>query len=217
MLDKSQKYSVAIVDDHALFAVSLEKLINSFPSFNVLYHVRNGAELQHKITMGNEVPDLVLLDVNMPVMDGFETAQWLTTTRPDIKFVALTMDDEESTIIKMLRLGAKGYLLKDIQPEILKTGLKEVIKKGHYYSPKVSRMLIRSLDPETDQTKNLKPNELTFIQLACSEMTYKEIADVMNLSPKTIDGYRQELFNRFEVKNRVGLVIFALKLGLIKL
>lgn len=217
MSDKTTKHKVAIVDDHVLFAGSLERLVNSFPNFATLYHVRNGMELQQKLANGNEVPDIILLDINMPVMNGLETAEWLTGTHPKIKFIALTMDDEESTIIKMLRLGAKGYLLKDIHPDILKTALCEVMERGYYHSQKVSEMLVRSLNPDKDKSLFLKDNELIFIQLASSEMTYKEIAEVMNLSPKTIDGYRQELFNRFEVKNRVGLVIFALKNNLIKL
>lgn len=217
MSDKDSKYKVAIVDDHALFAGSLERLINSFPTFRAIYHVRNGVELQRKLTSENGIPDIILLDINMPVMNGFETAEWLSKTHPDLKFIALTMDDEECTIIKMLRLGAKGYLLKDIHPDVLKIALEEVIYKGYYHSQKVSELLVKSLDPDKDKFLALKPNELTFIQLASSEMTYKEIAEVMNLSPKTIDGYRQELFNRFEIKNRVGLVIFALKNNLIHL
>lgn len=217
MSDDVSKYKVAIVDDHALFAGSLERLINSFPSFESIYHVRNGVELQQKMMNGRELPDLILLDINMPVMNGFETAEWLSKTHSKIKFLALSMEDEETTIIKMLRLGANGYLLKDIHPENLKLALNEVIEHGYYHSKEVSEMLIRSLNPDKDKSLYLKPNELTFIQLACSEMTYKEIADVMNLSPKTIDGYRQELFNRFEVKNRVGLIIFALKNNIIKL
>lgn len=217
MYGKESKYKVAIVDDHALFAGSLERLINSFPNFTAIYHVRNGMELQKKLTIEKMIPDVVLLDVNMPVMNGFETAEWLSSSFPLVKFIALTMDDDESTIIKMLRLGAKGYLLKDINPDNLKMALNEVIGKGYYHSENVSKMLIRSLNPNKDTSLFLKDNELTFIQLACSEMTYKEIAEIMNLSPKTIDGYRHELFNRFEVKNRVGLVIFALKNNLIKL
>ena len=217
MCDKNSKYKVAIVDDHALFAGSLERLINSFSNFKAIYHVRNGVELQQRLISEKEFPDIVLLDMNMPVMNGFETATWLATTHPDLKFIALTMDDEESTMIKMLRIGAKGFLLKDIHPEVLRTALEEVIHKGYYHTQKVSEMLVRSLNPDKNTSLTLKPNELTFIKLASSEMTYKEIADVMNLSPKTIDGYRQELFNRFEIKNRVGLVIFALKNNLIKL
>lgn len=204
--------SIVIVDDHLLLAGSLEKLIQSFPGFNVLYHARNGLELQQKIKSGAGIPDLVLLDINMPVMDGFETAEWLTEAHPEIKVLALSMEDDEQVILKMLRRGAKGYLLKDIHPEKLKAALNEVIIKGYYHSEKVAATLLHSLQPDhkKDEIK-LKENEITFLKLACSEMTYKEIAEIMNLSPKTIDGYRQELFNKLHIKNRVGLVIYALK------
>src|SRR5699024_6517372 len=118
---------------------------------------------------------------------------------------------------KMLRLGAKGYLLKEMHPDDLYTALNEVISSGYYHSARVSDILVRSLNSDELKPLKLKENELTFIKLACSEMTYKEIADKMFLSPKTIDGYRQELFNRFDIKNRVGLVIFALKNNIIKI
>lgn len=108
MTNEVSKYKVAIVDDHELFASSLEKLINSFENFKTIYHLRNGMELQKKLNEDQDVPDVVLLDVNMPVMDGFETAEWLTGEYPNIKFLALTMDDDEFTVLKMLRLGAKG-------------------------------------------------------------------------------------------------------------
>ena len=121
-------------------------------------------------------------------------------------------------ILKMLRFGAKGYLLKDIEPGVLNTALDEVMEKGYYHSQKVSEALLHSLGrPDGDDLLSFKENEITFIQLASSEMTYKEIAEVMNLSPKTIDGYRQDLFNRLNIKNRVGLVMFALKNNIIKL
>ena len=122
------------------------------------------------------------------------------------------MEDDEQVILKMLRRGAKGYLLKDIHPEKLKAALNEVIIKGYYHSEKVAATLLHSLQPDNKKDEiKLKENEITFLKLACSEMTYKEIAEIMNLSPKTIDGYRQELFNKPHIKNRVGLVIYALK------
>lgn len=217
MAKKLDKYKVAVVDDHELFASSLETLINSFPDFTTMFHLRNGMELSKKLESDKDFPDVILLDINMPVMDGFETAEWLNKTHPQIKFLALTMDDDEFTVLKMLRLGAKGYLLKEMHPEDLYTALKEVINNGYYHTARVSDILVRSLHSDQREALKLKDNELTFIKLACSEMTYKEIADKMFLSPKTIDGYRQELFNRFDIKNRVGLVIFALKNNIIKL
>ncbi|NND62264.1 MAG: response regulator transcription factor [Flavobacteriaceae bacterium] len=206
------KHKIAIVDDHLLFASSLEKLIHSFPDFQVILKARNGLELQREIENTKSKPDIILLDLNMPVMDGKETLEWLTETHPQIRVLVLSMEDDERTILKMIRGGAKGYFLKDIHPNDLKEALIEVMDKGYYYSEKVTSTMVHALQPGSNQEPlALKENERTFLQLACSEMTYKEIADVMNLSPKTIDGYRQELFNKLNIKNRVGLVIYALK------
>jgi DNA-binding NarL/FixJ family response regulator len=217
MTNNPKEHSIAIVDDHLLFAGSLEKLIDTFLGFNVLYHAKNGLDLQRKIKSHKIIPEIILLDINMPVMNGFETAEWLTEHYPDIKILALSMDDDENTILKMLRKGVKGYLLKDIHPDKLEEALSEVIDKGYYHSERVATTLLHSLQPGHHDELVFKENEITFLQLACSEMTYKEIAGVMNLSPKTIDGYRQELFNRLNIKNRVGLVIFALKNNIISI
>ena len=215
---KQRLHTVVIVDDHLLLSGSLEKLINSFEGFKVLFHASNGKELQHKLKANGSAPDIVLLDINMPVMDGFETAAWLTANYPQIKFLALSMEDDEKVILKMLQNGAKGYLLKDIHPDKLEIALCEVIDRGYYHSEKVAATLLHSIQPSNKKEEvKFKKNELTFLQLACSEMTYKEIADIMNLSPKTIDGYRQELFNRLNIKNRVGLVIYALKNNIIEI
>lgn len=206
-------HTVVIVDDHALFASSLERLINSFSNFKVLFHSKNGKELQSALQNLETLPNIILLDINMPVMDGFETAEWLFDTYPQIKILALSMDDDEKVILKMLQKGIKGYLLKDIQPEKLNLALNEVMDRGYYHSRKVSETLLHALKPDDKPPVHwsLKENELIFMKLACSEMTYKEIADIMQLSPKTIDGYRQDLFEKLKVKNRVGLVLFALK------
>jgi DNA-binding NarL/FixJ family response regulator len=211
-MNNKNKTSIVIVDDHLLFAGSLMQLIKSFPGFEVLYHAKNGKELQEKFQNEKVKPQIILLDINMPVMGGFETAEWLKKNHPEIKVLALSMDDNEETILKMLRKGVKGYLLKDIHPNKLEIALGEVIKNGFYHSERVAETLLQSLQPNTnDQKIILKENEITFLQLACSEMTYKEIAEIMNLSPKTIDGYRQDLFNKLNVKNRVVLVLYALK------
>jgi len=164
------------------------------------------------------MPNLLLLDINMPVMNGYETVKWLTQTHPEIKVLALSVEDDERVILKMIREGAKGYFLKDIHPTELEEALHIVIEKGYYYSEKVASSMVNALNPDKNNVViKLKENELTFLQLACSEMTYKEIANMMNLSPKTIDGYRQELFNKLRIKNRVGLVIYALKNNIIEL
>ncbi|MCT8339857.1 response regulator transcription factor [Flavobacteriaceae bacterium TK19130] len=216
-MKQTANYPIAIVDDHFLFASSLSKLVNSYESFTVQFQATNGKDLQQKLETAEQLPKIILLDIKMPVMDGFETAVWLQEHYPDIKILALSMEDDENTILRMLRLGANGYLLKDIHPDKLKVALEEVIQKGFYHTEKVAEHLLHSLhQPAKPDKDDFRENELIFMQLASTEMTYSQIASEMNLSPKTIDGYRHELFNRLEVKNRVGLVMYALKNGLIE-
>jgi len=212
------KHRIAIIDDHTLFSQSLKSLIGTFKDFEVVIQASNGQDFIEQLKQTNLLPEIALMDMNMPVMGGVETTQILMDKFPSIKVLALSMDDDELSILKMIRSGAKGYLLKDIHPDILLEALHSVLKDGFYHTKRVSDTLVHSL--HTNNTKsNTKPilvnRELEFLKLACSEMTYKEIADVMCLSPKTIDGYREQLFRKLEVKNRVGLVIYALRNGIV--
>ena len=116
-----KKYNVVIVDDHSLFAQSLKGLVDSFEEFNVLYHAVNGQDLLDKLNTFSNDPHIILMDVKMPVMNGIETSAWLKTNKPKIKILALSMEDDEINIIKMIRNGARGYLLKDIHPDEFKT------------------------------------------------------------------------------------------------
>ena len=151
-------------------------------------------------------------------MDGIATMKWLKKHHPDARVLALSMDDDEQTILSMLRNGAKGYLLKDIQPSLLKKALDTVLEQGYFHTEQVVNTLMKSLneDAKKNDRIQLKENEIRFIKLACEEKTYKEIADEMFLSPKTIDGYRQHLFEILEVKNRIGLVLYAIKHGIVE-
>ncbi|MEM7108062.1 MAG: response regulator transcription factor [Bacteroidota bacterium] len=207
----NKPYSVVIVDDHVLFAQALENLVNTFEDFQVLYHAKNGKELFERLERNSHLPDVVLLDINMPIMNGVETMQELNKSYSDIVVLALSMDDNENTIIKMLRSGAKGYLLKDIHPVTFKNALTEAVKKGFYYSDQITSTVLGSLQKDNDPKVQLKDREVEFLKLACTEKTYKEIAGDMFLSPKTIDGYRESLFDKLQVKSRVGLVLYAIK------
>ncbi|WP_337965587.1 response regulator transcription factor [uncultured Flavobacterium sp.] len=205
------KNKIIIVDDHLLFSQSLELLINSFKDFEVINRFENGkvfiSYLQENVDL--EV-DLILLDVNMPVLDGLSAMKWIKENRPSLKVIALSVNDDEEVIIKMLTNGAKGYLLKDTSPEIFRSGITSVIEKGFYFTELVSGMLVKKAN--SDSTKiNLKDKEIIFIKHACTEKTYKEIASEMCLSPKTIDGYRECLFDKLEIKTRIGLVLYAIK------
>ncbi|MFH6991246.1 response regulator [Flavobacterium sp. FlaQc-48] len=206
-----EKNRIIIVDDHQLFSQSLELLITSFKDFEVISHFENGkvfiSYLQDNIDIDI---DLILLDVNMPVLDGVSTMKWIKENRPSLKVIALSVNDDEEIIIKMLANGAKGYLLKDTSPEIFKEAIISVIEKGFYFTELVSGMLVKKANDDSKKI-SLKEKEIVFIKHACTEKTYKEIASEMCLSPKTIDGYRECLFDKLEIKTRIGLVLYAIK------
>ena len=210
---------LVLTDDHILLRNGLASLVKSL-GHTVLFEADNGKQFIEKLDEKN-LPEIILLDINMPEMDGFETAQWIKQHHPQIKVLALSMYDNETSIIRMLKCGAKGYILKDSEPAELKAAIEAVISKGYYYSDLVSGKLIHainSLDDEDSGLKNLvrlNDRETDFLKYACTEMTYKEIADKMFVSPRTIDGYRDTLFEKLHVKTRVGLVIYAIKNGIV--
>lgn len=201
--------TIIIVDDHSLFAQSLQRLINSFQDYEVSDIFKNGRELVDHIEANHKRPDIVLLDVRMPVMDGIETMGWLSKNYPQQKVLALTMEHEEETIIKMVDYGCRGYLLKDIEPDEFLVALDDVIETGYYCRQELEENLQLSYVDKISQ--DLTRREMEFLSLACTELTYKEIAEEMNLSPKTIDGYRESLFQKLQVRSRIGMVIFAIK------
>lgn len=203
--------NIIIVDDHLLFSQALNGLVSNFDEFNVLKVLNNGKEVIDYISNNNQQPEIILMDIQMPIVNGIEATNWLKNNAPDIKVLALSMECDEVTILKMLRAGAKGYLLKDIHPNILHHALKEVYSNGFYYTENVTNTLLNSIQNAAPNNVSLKDRELEFLKLTVSERTYKEIAEVMCLSPKTIENYREALFEKLEVKTRIGLVLYAIK------
>lgn len=203
-----------IVDDHLLFSGALKSLIDKFEDFKVLDQLANGQKLINFFKSEEILPEIVLMDVNMPFVNGIEATEWLKENHPEVKVLALTMNDEETIIISMLRAGAIGYLLKDIHPDTLLKALNNIKKKGVYYTDEITETLIKS---KKEKEFELNDRELTFLNLSCTDLTYKKIADEMFLSPKTIDGYRESIFVKFNVTSRIGMVLYALKEKLIEL
>ena len=216
------KTRLALVDDHILLRNGLANLVDSFGEYEILFQADNGKDFIHQLNLGN-LPEIVLLDINMPEMDGYETALWIKENHPEIKIIALSMYDQESAIIRMIKNGARGYVLKDIEPVEMKRALDAVLTKGFYYSEMVTGKLIHSINHSEESSKSkagtekLNDRELEFLKHVCSEKTYKEIAEEMCLSPRTIDGYRDELFSKLNVKARVGLVLYAIKNGIVNI
>lgn len=215
----NQLYKLILADDHILLRDALANLINKFDGFSVTAVAGNGKEVIQFIENGTGA-DMVLMDLNMPEMDGYETAKWLVKNRPDIKIVILTMYDSEIALIRLLQAGVNGFLKKDIHPAELKNALLTVAGGDFYYSNhstvKLASLFRKNAYNQSNLEKSiLNDTEIEFLKLASTEMTYKEIAKTMNLSPRHIDSYRDSLFMKLDVKSRVGLVIYAVKNGII--
>jgi DNA-binding NarL/FixJ family response regulator len=213
---------IAIVDDNNMFRKGLAALINLFPNHQVLFDAAGGAECMARLNEGM-IPQIMLMDIAMPKPDGYEVTAWVKANYPGIRVLALSTMDSENAIIGMIRSGARGYVLKDADPEELKIAFNEVLSLGYYCNEVVSRKIIQSvlLDGEDDAAHapglRLSEREIHFLQLACSEKTYVEIAKEMFVSDRTVDGYRDALFKKLKVSSRVGLVLYALRNGIAQL
>lgn len=213
MAKVNRKTQVVVADDHTLLRQALSGMINTFSGYEVLFQVSNGKELKPLI-QEKGIPDIILLDVNMPEMDGFETTKWLHLHYPQIKVLVLSMISDDRTIIRMLRNGAKGYMLKNADPEELNLALDSIMKKDVYLSDYISGKVVSGLNRYADKEEELivlNEREKEFLQWVCSELSYKDIADKMNLSPRTIEDYRQHLFVKLKVHSRIGLALYAIK------
>ncbi len=218
----TNKKNIVIVDDHTLFRKGMCMLIDLFDSYQILFDAENGKDFIAKLDNDN-LPDIVLLDINMPIMDGYETAHWIKKNYPQIKILALSTMDAETIVIKMINRGANGYILKDAAPEEIELAFNEVLTRGFFYNDLVSRKILNTINAITEQNNivskylNLTDREFTFLRLACTDKSYQEIANEMFVSIRTVDGYRDILFKKLVVTSRIGLVIYAVKNGLVVL
>ena len=208
------KKSIVIVDDHVLIAKALRGIIANFEDFEVWYECENGKELQVKLATENKSPDIILLDISMPLMNGFETALWIKETYPKTLVMALSMQDDDESVIKMIKNGAKGYLLKNAHPANLEIALKELVKVGYYYPEWATSKLFTSLGIESPISEvHLTEREKELLRYSVSEMSYREISEKMCCSPRTVESYRDTLFEKLHLKTRVGLAVYAIKNG----
>jgi len=222
-MPESPAVKIALVDDHPLFRKGLISLIEvSYSNYTILFEADDGLDMQKKIEKYGP-PDIILMDINMPRMDGFSSVKWLYKNFQFVKVLVVSMIEKEETIVRMLKLGVKGYLCKDVEPKEMGEALESVMNKGFYYTDFITGKLVHFLQEDLDASaksaamNQMNEREKEFLQLACSEFTYNEIAAKMFLSPKTIDGYRNALFEKLNVKSRVGLALYAVKHGLVEL
>jgi DNA-binding NarL/FixJ family response regulator len=208
---------IGLVDDHVVLRKSLAVLIKLFKHFKIVLEASNGEELISILSGIPEKnhPDILLLDVTMPVMDGPATAEWLQQHYPDIKIIALTMIRNDFMVLRMLKNGVRAYLLKDCDTDVLHKALEEVHFNDYYYND-IMTLKMTERDPFAWQ-QQLTAQEISFLRWACTEMTHKQIAEEMKVSPRTVDGYRDALLRKLNVTSRVGIALYAIKSGFVQL
>lgn len=209
---------IGLVEDHILVRDALANVINSFEEFKVSLMASNGKEFIEKINLVN-MPEILLLDLNMPEMDGHETTHWVGKNHPQIKILILTMYDAE-TLIHLIRAGVRGFLKKDVPPGELRHALQSIVNNGTYCSHTVTGRLFNLMKNHGSKASAwgsviLNENEITFLKYVATELTYKEVAQKMQVSPRTVDNYRDALFLKLNVKSRVGLAMYAVKSGIV--
>jgi DNA-binding NarL/FixJ family response regulator len=205
---ETDQIHIAIVDDHTLFRNGVAALMSEFAELKVVFEAENGEQMQQMLNK-HPLPEVILMDINMPVMDGYAATKWIKEKYPQIRVLALSMFEDDNAVIKMIKSGASGYVLKESKPRELLEAIKTIHTKGVYINEMVSGKLIRSVADNEDS--HLSKKELEFLKLCCSELTYKEIADQMFVSPRTVDNYRESLFQKLNIKSRTGLVLYAIQ------
>jgi DNA-binding NarL/FixJ family response regulator len=210
---------IALVDDHALMRKGLANLIECFGNCSIVLEANNGNDLFQQLP--NQMhPDIVLMDINMPGMNGFLATEKLKKEYPHIKVLVLTVVDHESAVIRIMRKGARGYILKDSDPQELKKAIQDVYRKGYYLNDIVGNKLINNLKELSEPEEGyalLTEREIEFLQHCCTDLSYREIAEKMCVSFRTVDGYRESCSEKLQVKSRIGFVTYAIKEGLVQL
>lgn len=213
-MKQKEKIKIAIAEDHTVMRKGVVSLINSFGDFDVVIDAVNGKDLIEKLESAKELPDVCILDINMPVMNGYETSSYIREKWENMKILALSMINEEFSVVRMLRSGANGYIVKDCNPIELRSALLGVYKDSFYHSELVTSKLIYDLFRKDNPANNISDKEMEFLSYCCTDLTYKEIAERINVSPRTVDDYRDSVFRKLKIKSRTALAIFSIRMGL---
>ncbi len=217
------EHSIALVDDHHLMRSGLVATVNSLGGFRVTIEAGHGRALIDALGT-HEAPAIAIVDLNMPVMDGYETLAWLRANKPEILTLALTFDATDDALVKAVRSGARGFLLKDALPAVLKTALDSLLQSGYYYTSETQDTIQRHagavVTAEVERMNvvaSITPRELEFLRLVCDEreFTYDIIAERMGIGRRTVDHFRIELFKKLKVKSKTGMVLSAMRWGLL--
>ncbi|MFW6289936.1 MAG: response regulator transcription factor [Mariniphaga sp.] len=215
-----KKADIVITDDHKLFRKGIRALLEDFSFIRNIYEAANGEELISLLKSTNPPPEIVLLDIQMPVMDGIEAHKQIRKLFPHLKVLILTMEDDEQFMLHLIAEGVNGYLLKNSEPEELEAAIAKLLKTDFYFPFEMSPMLIKRVMERSFSKKGLpefSSKELEILNYICREYTAPEIADKLNVSVRTVEGYRSRLLSKTSSKNIAGLVVYALKNKLVVL
>jgi two-component system, NarL family, invasion response regulator UvrY len=214
---------IVLVDDHVVVRNGLKELVEKLGPYQVVGQFGNGCEFVESLAK-EPLPDLAIVDLNMPEMDGLEVMEHLNQINSSLPVIMLTLSDDEKTIVHLFKLGARGYLLKNCSGEMLKNAIQQVLSSGYFHNEFLTLMLNHEFQPakqndENDILSKLSGREREFLKWVCheDEFTYEQIADRMNVQPRTVDGYREILFEKYGIKSKTGLVLFVLKYKLFDL
>ena len=218
------KINIVIADDEQLFRSGIRFLLEREANFNVLFEANNGQELVDYISTTEEFPDVILMDLKMPELNGVEATKIIHKTHPDIKIIALTSYGGKSFITNMIDVGASSYLLKNTTPKTVIHTLNEVYKKGFYYDEQVLKIIHDNIISSSGKRiksdldkKLLSKRELDVLELICEQYTTSEIAEKLFISPRTVEGHRNNLLLKTQSKNVAGLVIYGIQKKLIEI
>ena len=210
---------VAIADDHKIFRKGVILSLRPYHNIKFVLEAENGEELIQGVASAN--PDVILMDLKMPVKDGIEATKYLNKHYPAIRILILTMYEDERFVGHLMDSGANGYLLKSTDPEEIRQGIMDVMRTGFYLNNFVNRVLIKKnyarqkFNPNLNSEVIISDREKEVLSLVCMEYTAQEIAQKMDISSRTVEAIKDRLMERFGVKNSVGLVFFAMKNSLI--
>lgn len=218
-----RKIKLALCDDHTLFRVGMSTILSQIHDFELILEAGNGQELIDRIP--RKTPDVVLLDLQMPVMDGTATADYLREHHPLIKIVVLTMHDEDRMVLHLLEKGVSGYLLKDAEAGEVEKAIRKVMDEGVYLNEFVSRAMLRRMTNKKDVPRQTGPfynskillseREKEVLTLICEGLSTNEISEKIFLSPRTVEGHRLRILEKTGTKNTAGMVAYAFKNNLV--
>lgn len=213
---------IAIVDDHKLFREGVKMMLQDEKNIEVLIEAENGAQFLEALKNIVVKPEVVLLDIRMPVLDGYETAKILLETYSDMKIIILTMHEEERHIIRMIELGVNGYIMKNASPEEVIESIHEVQEFDYCFNNDITKimrkvMMYKGKRGSDNFTVDLSERELEVLTLICKEYTAKEIGEKLFISYRTVEGHRKNLLSKLNVRNTAGLVVFAIKNEIVRI